>query len=354
MILLLIVGVICGLLISFGYRLMPLVFSRRNVNLRFTPNDLRTGEVVIAILAMMVKSMLPVSLCAWLAPATLTLTSPFVMTEEHLARYQLAIGKRSEEIKEVNPLHQLLFFSAVTEPAMLLLLASPACPVSPLGAVNVRNRFEFIRPDLGVPTAFKNFGQAYLTAKIHNVPRPVKRGVEYDLEVALNIKDQTNIGGSYLVFRQVFTMLEFRKNNNARADSSDAKDTPWIEPSTQPESTIPLSFEENDPLRWARLCKDYNFIHLSHAIAKAFGLPGKLIHGNHAIARALQVVPTRSPGNAPAWIEVQFRKPMVVPGLFEVAATGGNEECDEFSIFRAGKVHAATRYGVLNRKRWGY
>jgi hypothetical protein len=34
----------------------------------------------------------------------------------------------------------------VTEPAMLLLLASRSCPINALGAVNVRNRLELVDP----------------------------------------------------------------------------------------------------------------------------------------------------------------------------------------------------------------
>jgi acyl dehydratase len=49
-----------------------------------------------------------------------------------------------------------------------------------------------------------------------------------------------------------------------------------------------FSISDNDPLKWAALCKDYNFIHLSGLAAKAFGLLGKLAHRNCVAAAALQ------------------------------------------------------------------
>lgn len=347
---LILAGMSFGLLVSFGYRLMPLLFSRRNITLKFSPADMHIREVIIAILAMIVKSMVPISWTTWFAPAKLTLTAPFVMNEDHLAQYQIAIGKRNEQIKNVDPLHQLLYLSAITEPAMLLILASPACPMNPLGAVNVRNRFELLRPDLCVPTAFKSLGQARVTASVCNSPRPAKRGVEYDLEVCLSIQDQTNIGGTFPVFRQTFTMLEFRKAGNKPANIPERQESSFADSISQNSLTFEMQFQDNDPSRWARLCKDYNFIHFSKAAAKAIGFPGKIMHGNHSIARALQNVQAPSLGNAPTWMEVYFKRPMIVPAMYEAVTHDSEDNRHGFSVMRSGKVHAISEYGLLRRK----
>jgi acyl dehydratase len=346
-----IAGMAFGLIVFFGYRLTPLLFSFRSVTLAFSPNNLRIGEVVLAILAMMMKSILPAYLDALRAPDVLTLYSPFTMSEEDLAKYQVAIGKRNDKNTDVNPIHQLLFFSALTEPAMLLLLASPACTINPLGAVNVRNRFELLRPDLCVPSSFKNIGQANLLASVRNAPRRVKRGVEYDLEVTLRIQDQSSMGGTFPVFRQISTMLEFRKTKDMQEPSnSKSKETTGADADlSQPVAQI--SFKEHDPMRWAALCKDYNFIHLSESAAKAFGLPGKLAHGNHAVARALQSAELRSTGNSPTWMEVHFKRPMVVPGKFDVNLNLEKAGSAGFAISRQEKVHVTAEYGFLRSSR---
>ncbi|KAL6705129.1 hypothetical protein ACN47E_007234 [Coniothyrium glycines] len=341
------VGMSFGLLVVFGYRLTPLLFSRRNIKLSFSPNELRTGEIVIVILAMAIKLIVPNSMIDFLASADVSLSSPFIMTEEHIARYQIAIGKRSSKITEVSPLHQLLFLSAITEPAMLILLSSPACPVNPLGAVNVRNRFELLRPDLCVPSAFKNFGQATLLTNVHTNPRHVKRGVEFDIEITLRIQDQTSIGGTILIYRQIFTMLEFRRIK--QQDVHVTSHRGLHDDAFGFSNAAQISFNTNDPLKWAALSKDYNFIHLSSAAAKAFGLPGKLAHGNHAIARALQNIQIPTHGNTRAWMEVDFRRPMSIPGEFDVILTNVDAASTGFAVAKAEKIYVTARYGVLGK-----
>jgi hypothetical protein len=94
---------------------------------------------------------------------------------------------------------------------MLLLFACPACSISPLGAVNVRNRFELLRPDLCCLKSLTGQHSAGVVAKLQNETRVVKRGIEHDLEVSVLVP-QSRLD---LVpgFRQVITMLEFSKTN---------------------------------------------------------------------------------------------------------------------------------------------
>jgi hypothetical protein len=68
---------------------------------------------------------------------------------------------------------------------MLLLLASPTCSISPLGAVNVRNRFEPMRPDLCSLQSLTGQHSAGVVAKLRNETRVVKRGIEHDVEASV-------------------------------------------------------------------------------------------------------------------------------------------------------------------------
>jgi len=88
-----------------------------------------------------------------------------------------------------------MFLSAVTEPAILLLLACAPYPIDTLDAVNVRNRLELVRPDLVDLPRLLQPRRASLTASVHPVPRPVKRGIEYDFEATLrhDVKRRTRL-----------------------------------------------------------------------------------------------------------------------------------------------------------------
>jgi hypothetical protein len=81
-------------------------------------------------------------------PGEITLFSPFHISEEDVARYQCAVGLTESHISEICLITLPLFLSAVTEPAILLLLTSSQCLINPIRAVNVRSRFEVLRPDL--------------------------------------------------------------------------------------------------------------------------------------------------------------------------------------------------------------
>ena len=119
------------------------------------------------------------------------------------------------------------------------------------------------------------------------------------------------------------------------------------------ESTTQVSMSVDDPLKWAAICKDYNFIHLSGAAAKAFGLPGKIAHGNHAVAKALhQLKDSRSlqpPFTTSSWMEVQFRRPMVVPGVFDVSLRESSKPGKTLSVSSKGKDCAIAEFGSLQQ-----
>ena len=341
-------GMTFGVLVSFGYRLVPLL--SKQTTLEFSPNSLRMGEVVVAIAAMIVKSVIyAIPGVPRANVAELQLNSPFAITAEDVARFHLAVGNEGSATPNLGHAQLIMFLSAMTESAMLLLLASPRCPINTLGAVNVRNKFELIRPELCQIAELMNEHSAKLKAVVQQDPRVVKRGIEWDLEVRINLA--TDKDDQIVIFRQIFTMLEFRKKQSAQVPNlSEHTETGTLASEPTHKSTQ-ISLSGKDPLAWAALCKDYNLIHLSGAAAKLFGLPGKLVHGNHAAAKALQswndTELSMPPGNKPLKMRVDFKKPMVVPGVFDVELREPDHTGTEFLILRKGKVHATGRYSLL-------
>ncbi|EMD85814.1 hypothetical protein COCC4DRAFT_34669 [Bipolaris maydis ATCC 48331] len=150
-------------------------------------------------------------------------------------------------------------------------------------------------------------------------------------------------------------MLEFKKTSGSLVSKGSDRNK---HDASAPGSTLTstqISLSKDDPLKWAALCKDYNFIHLSGLAAKLFGLPGKLAHGNHAAAKALQSLPdagnTALPNSIPLQMQVDFKKPMVVPAIFEVCIKESPSTGIVFEILQKGKVHATGAYGPLESDR---
>ena len=352
MVLMLVAGMLFGVLVSFGYRLTPLLSSPRKVTLSFSPASLRMGEIILAIMAMIVKSILyAIPGVPRVKSSGLELDSPFIIDAEDVARYQLAVGRGIGAGSRIPPAQLMLFLSAMTEPAMLLLLASPWCPISPLGAVNVRNRFEILRQDLCHVATLVGMRSANLKAIVHKNPRQAKRGIEWDLEVMINIPTGRSDGTVDTIFRQIFIMLEFGKVQTKKVPQNSDETTPSIVTNPLFESTTQVSLSVDDPLRWAAICKDYNFIHLSGLAAKVFGLPGKIAHGNHVVAKALQRVPNLGGStfllDTSLWMEVHFKRPMVVPGVFDVSLHKSSQTSNKFFVSRSGKDYATAEYGSL-------
>jgi acyl dehydratase len=348
----LIAGMIFGVLVSFGYRLTPLLLSPRRVTLAFSPASLRMGEIVLAIMAMVMKSIFyAIPGIPRIRLSGLELDAPFNVDVEDIARYQLAIGQESSSETEMLPTELMLFLSSITEPAMLLLLASPWCPINPLGAVNVRNRFEVLRLDLRDPSTLMDLRSACLHAVVHKDPRQTKRGMEWDLEVMINVPTGRNDRTVEIIFRQTFTMLEFSRVQNKKTPTHSDVTATSIGTIQPVESTTVVSLSADDPLKWAEICKDYNFIHLSGTAAKVFGLPGKIAHGNHVIAKALWRLPdlagSTSLLNTASWMEVQFKRPMVVPGVFGINAHKSGQTSRKVTVSHQGKDYAIAEYGSL-------
>ena len=274
------------------------------------------------------------------------LTMPFAVSRDTLQQYLTAVtfGKgfdRDQAERTLqnifhDPMQLCLMLSALTEPVMLLLLAHASCPIRPLGAVNVANRFEIKRVHLCSRSNLENSGSASSTtytvnARLDPQTRPVRRGHEIDIIVDLLYWRPGDEHEGAVVFTQIFTMLQFGANTQTATATATATSEPRSAPTKDPEKgesektmSIVVKLALDGPLAWARICKDYNPIHISTMFARLFGYKNRIAHGNHALAAGLAQLGApldlgrRSEIVQRKWaVEVRFRRPIVLPANYE-------------------------------------
>lgn len=251
-----------------------------------------------------------------------------------------------------------LLIAGLINPLMSILLANRNLPLQPFGCVNTRNTFTFLDPEAcRDPTHVLDPTRGITVSASMGGPshpgRRVKRGVEFDVyfEVAALRRGDTS---PTVIFKQVGTVLadlprhtkplyrdlsatgaiggEDEKEKDQDEDGEGGEREPkWM---TADGEIVELGMRA--PKKWSAICRDYNPIHMSSILARAFGLPGKTAHGNHALARAVELIvrdPARvmTPGPAsadkvmtllsrsregketPSELQVRFTQPMVLP-----------------------------------------
>jgi hypothetical protein len=168
-------------------------------------------------------------------------------------------------------------------------------PFAPIGLVHIANRIEQRRPiDVGEP----------LTLRAHPTPaEPHPRGRTFSILTEARVGDE-------LVWEERSTML---RRGGGEGGSRGAG------PSTEP----PAGGEEwrlDSDLgrRYAGVSGDRNPIHLSAPTAKAFGFPRAIAHGMWTKARCIAALDL--PGAFA--IDVEFRRPILLPGRVTFAADG--------------------------------
>ena len=126
------------------------------------------------------------------------------------------------------------------------------------------------------------------------------------------------------------------------------------EPACEPEAeALPLSeltrwyANSNIGRRYARLCGDYNPIHLSAASAKLFGLPTAIAHGLWLEARTLAALNSHLPA-ANVEITVDFKKPVRLPAEVILHSSEAGSSGDFQLNGHADLVHMVGRWRPLS------
>ncbi|KAK6541810.1 hypothetical protein TWF694_007591 [Orbilia ellipsospora] len=315
----------------FG-RLGPLFQNDEHASLHFHPTLLSMTEIIFSMILLILKSVLnglmvliggtgsqgrPGSIKTEVPK--LSVSMPFRLTKQDIEQYMIATGSSRDAI-EKHKVIKALFLSAATEPCMLLVMVKQGCPIQPLGSVNVRNSFEILRPDLCSLDFLEEVEGGMVFSTLESPARIMKRGLEYDLSIEFRVPSKSDPNILVPVFRQIHTLLQFTKI------PASAK---LAEITREPEFQFQLMGKPragqtavgySDPTKWARLCKDYNPIHISGIAAKLYGLPGKIAHGNHVAALALKEILNASEkeSGAPLRLEVSFKRPVTVPGKLDI------------------------------------
>lgn len=265
------------------------------------------------------------------------MTMPFDCTKAELEKYAKAADTKVVlgSILD-NPLHLMLFLSAATEPAMLMLLSKVNCPVDPVGSVNTRNRFEILDPK-GLKSALeqhvKGIGNEKMVvmARLGDGVKQVKRGWDVTLVVDLLLGDKA-------IYRQSFTFLQFYKH---QTPPTPVTQPPEAKKTSSSQSTAIIT--SADPGLWASLSKDYNPIHFVSALAKISGFRSKIAHGNQVLAKAISSL-SNSVGTAKVtWLEVEFKRPVFVSSTLDISESR-DKAGSVIEVGSEGKVHVIARY----------
>lgn len=351
--------------------LLTLLYSKDlDTKLSFSPNELSQFDVLFIIVVLIAKSViytLGFRRSVWtndsdtfsadyLTIPSLTISMPVSISANDVDRYAIAVQSDRPARVLTDERHLLLFLAAITEPAMLLLLAKRTCPLRPLGSVNVRNRMELLRPDLCMSLITSTTNNAVATATLTSPLKLVKRGVEGKLEVELTIPDSGN-KKPIPIFRQAFTILQFVATKPSQQTQLEGSDQS-AEGQSHPASVVhSLNLGGQMPLRWAAICKDYNPIHTSNLAAKFFGFRTKIAHGNHAIAMAVEVLRTRpsilpstvEANYRPIWMETEFKRPMTIPNELKIQVIGSSVNFSTIKISQKSKLSVRAETGILSK-----
>ncbi|GAC93899.1 hypothetical protein PHSY_001467 [Pseudozyma hubeiensis SY62] len=278
----------------------------------------------------------------------LHVTCPVSISDRNVQLYERAIALQEERSSKASGkrMADQFLLAAMTNQLMLLLVVHPGLPVSPLGGVNVRNRIEFFS---GSDDTLRDMTAYATVGGKNNLARVVKRGIEFDIHVDIRSTRSNN----NLVLRQIITILAPCKT---KPSTSKATTTSTEEKEDEVEyNTIgQVEMSSSAPGLWCRVCGDYNPIHVSSLLAKLFGFPGKIAHGNHVVAKTLKMMDCEGKMEGcgqgkDRWVEMQFRRPMVLPirlGV-EVGAGNSNDLVHWQCVGKQGKVHVTGTVGQM-------
>ncbi|KAF4549886.1 Hypothetical protein D9617_19g101910 [Elsinoe fawcettii] len=350
--------------------------STTHVNISISPDQLTPLDIIWTVLMLLIRSVLGVFTARKADPLLdngervtrpqLSLSLPLRIRPNHYQDYAKAIGRSASDMSPeklrrhiaTHEAHLAMFLGSLCQPSIPLLLARKGCPIRPLGAVNVSNRIELIDVD-----ACRQFvsdgvhdnaavGPTYrILASLPAFSTVVKRGLQTDVVVSIIGKSSTGLSDASSeeeIFRLVFTMLEFRAQTRHRERLPESG-KPGNDSGLNGANLVsngPFSMSGSDPATWARICKDYNFIHFSGLIARLFGMKARIAHGNHVVAKAidrldaLEIARSRaSHTKAMSRLTIRFKQPVPIPSRLVVLQHGdAGRPTERYSIAVEGSL----------------
>jgi len=207
----------------------------------------------------------------------------------------------------------------------LQLLTAPGFPFPLLGLVHLHNRIEVLRPLGGIDGL--RFAVYADNLQAHT------KGGTFDLITEAE-------DGLGLLWRETSRMLVRGLKLEGSADEHEEREPPPL-----PEAT--RWYADSDiGRRYAKVCGDYNPIHLSAASARLFGFPKAIAHGMWSKAMALAALGGHLPHSGYAF-EVDFRKPVRLPSEVVLSASAAGPT-GELRLDGHGELlHMVGRWALL-------
>jgi len=149
----------------------------------------------------------------------------------------------------------------------MAMLAEPSFPIGMLGAVHIGTSVERLAP---MPSSGSYGFKAFFEQ-----PRALKRGLEFALVTHVT-------AGDHLVWKSRNTYFVRGRFGEAQPSTEAALEAPQ-----SPEKTPEWDLPTNLGRVYARVCGDWNPIHISRLSAKLFGFKSSIVHGYANLAMAL-------------------------------------------------------------------
>ncbi|GAA4351701.1 MaoC family dehydratase [Angustibacter luteus] len=215
-----------------------------------------------------------------------------------LAAYSRVCGFTVDGRLPTTYLHVLTF------PLQTALMGRPDFPLALPGLVHVENRLELRRP-VGVDEALQ------LAVRAADL-RPHSRGRQVDLLSEARVDGELVWRGrSTYLAKQATSPPSQPAQHRARSTSAmtGPPDARW---------RLPADLGR----RYAAVSGDHNPIHLNPLAAKAFGFPRTITHGMWSVARCVSSLAGWGP--ATGVVEVEFRRPVLLPSTVELRTTAAD------------------------------
>ena len=184
-------------------------------------------------------------------------------------------------------------------PLQMQLLTDPAFPFPLLGLIHLANRIRILRP-------MGNVSRVRVAVRVGNL-QPHAKGAVFDLVTTVD--------------DQLGPLWEAESRMLCRG--AHVPGEPGVPPSISGVGLNEVSrwrAESDIGRRYARVCGDYNPIHLSAWSARLFGFPRAIAHGLWNKARTLAALSDTLPA-ANIEVTVQFSKPLLLPGEVRLLAS---------------------------------
>lgn len=215
--------------------------------------------------------------------------------------------------------------------AQIALMLDKRFPLAAPGMVHITNDLEmFQKPDVALPLTIQ------ATATI-----PSKTGSlfpHFQVEMMQSGTRIAHIKSGYIAKRGGG---EKTSGGGANSASAKAEETPATPDFSLAKDGGQIIMPDSIGWDYAKVSGDFNPIHIAGFMAKAFGLPGKLVHGWYSVSMFASII-ERIKNTQVNKISVQFAKPVLIPTTVNIEYIDLHPTQTAFRITSANKKGTTT------------